>query len=826
MKVLVVDDNETSRKLLRVMLQVEGFHVFEAGDGVEALEALEAQMADAIICDILMPRMDGYRFCFELRRSEKFHHIPILIYTNTYTSASDEKMALDFGANQFIRKPASVGTLVQALRQVDVGPVHPLRKHAQAPTELSLMHEYNERLVSKLEEKNLELLRANDELRATRDQLCHLLQNSPAVLYTLRVKGQAVAPMLVSENVNRMLGFTAEELLKSSWWTQQVHPADMSLALNVDLGSGEADVAEADYRIRAKDGSIRWVHDIRRRVPAEGQETNLISGVWQDITARKAAEHSVRDLQERFQQLAENIDEVFWMTDVETNQMLYVSPGYERVWGRSVKALYASPKDWVEAIHPEDRPRVLAAALTKQRRGDYREEYRIVRPEGTVRWIRDQAFPIRNDQGKIYRVAGVAEDITERKAAESRLAAQYGAARAMAESPTLPETLKRLLQGLCEDLGWDVGALWMAEGTTTPFRCLEVWHRPEAGFEDFAELTRHTNLPRGAGLVGRVGETGNTDLIRKVIEQKEAPRSLAAVQAGLKSAVAFPVRRGREVIGVLEFLAREEIERQGELVEMFDVLGKQLVLVFDRAQLEHQFRQAQKMEAVGQLAGGVAHDFNNLLTVIQGHAELARSEPNLTEPLNESLDQISQAAERAANLTRQLLLFSRKQILQTRQLDLNAVVSDMSRMLGRMIGEQVSLECDLSTEPLPVCADPGMLDQVLLNLAINARDAMAGGGKLRLETGWRQIEAADRQTDLEAAPGGYACLRVTDSGCGIPEENLQKIFEPFFTTKPPGKGTGLGLATVYGIVKQHGGWINVISEVGDGQDFACRTTGP
>ncbi|HUB87648.1 MAG TPA: PAS domain S-box protein [Verrucomicrobiae bacterium] len=234
--------------------------------------------------------------------------------------------------------------------------------------------------------------------------------------------------------------------------------------------------------------------------------------------------------------------------------------------------------------------------------------------------------------------------------------------------------------------------------------------------------------------------------------------------------------------------------------------------------LEEQLRQSQKMEAIGQLAGGVAHDFNNILTVIHGHASLLLAS-DLDDTGTRSAQQIAQAAERAAGLTRQLLTFSRRQLIQPKKLDMNKIVGNMTDMLGRILGEDVALQLNYSQAPAIVEADAGMMEQVLLNLAVNARDAMPRGGQLGVRISIVEINEAHVQHHPEARVGTFVCVGKSDTGCGIPPENLSRIFEPFFTTKEIGKGTGLGLATVYGIIKQHQGWIEVESTVGKGTTF-------
>jgi PAS domain S-box-containing protein len=301
-----------------------------------------------------------------------------------------------------------------------------------------------------------------------------------------------------------------------------------------------------------------------------------------------------------------------------------------------------------------------------------------------------------------------------------------------------------------------------------------------------------------------------------------------------------------------------KLENSNSLVEVRG--GTPLVLsvfrdVTRQDQLEDQLRQAQKMEAIGQLAGGIAHDFNNILTVIHGHASLLLAteagravpgpravpgsqqfEPSTLNPLSRrsqaEADQLStspptircaqqivQAADRAAALTRQLLAFGRRHLMQTRLLDLNEVVGNLSKMLGRVLGEDIALQLNYSSQPAIVEADASMMEQVLMNLAVNARDAMPRGGVLSLGIACVEIDASHVAQQPAARPGHFVCLSAADSGCGIEPENLHRIFEPFFTTKAVGKGTGLGLATVYGIVNQHQGWIEVESQVGCGTTF-------
>jgi PAS domain S-box-containing protein len=376
--------------------------------------------------------------------------------------------------------------------------------------------------------------------------------------------------------------------------------------------------------------------------------------LWQ---RRRAAEKRARALtvlsegwkesDERFRQMAANVGEVFWMLDAGKNELLYVSPAFDRIWGRDSKML--EPRvNLLDTVHPEDRDRI-RAFLERNIRQACEETYRIVRPDGAVRWIYDRSFPILSQDGKPYRVAGIAADIT------------------------------------------------------------------------------------------------------------------------------------------------------------------------DRRELEEQLRQAQKMDAVGRLAGGIAHDFNNLLTVIGGYSRTLLDATPEDEPKRFQLEQILQASNRAAALTSQLLAFSRKQVPQPRLINLNHLVTNIESLLRRVMGEHIAFHAVLADGLLFVKADPNQLEQVLINLAANARDAMPDGGEFRIETAL--VDLREDGIEGRAKEGKYARLVVSDSGIGMNEAVLEHAFEPFFTTKGVGKGTGLGLSTVYGLVQQNHGTIHVSSERGRGTAF-------
>ncbi len=398
-----------------------------------------------------------------------------------------------------------------------------------------------------------------------------------------------------------------------------------------------------------KEGATDCVlkHRLARLVPAiqrAVQETR-------ELDRRKQAELALRQSEERFREIAENIREAFWSRSADGRQLHYVSPAYAKIWQLPLVELHARPLSWLESVWGEDKPRVVRALAELAQGTPYNLEYRIIRPDGACRWIEDRGYPVRSARGAVESIVGVAVDITERR------------------------------------------------------------------------------------------------------------------------------------------------------------------------QLEEQLQQAQKMEMIGQLVGGIAHDFSNTLTVINGYSNLLLDNPALPPAIAASLKQIYVAGGRAANLTRQLLIFSRKSYAHRQPVNLNEIIEEIASMLHRLIGEHISVQLDLAHHLPRALANMSMIEQVLMNLVVNGRDAMPHGGSLVISTGSCETTAADQQRNPEARPGPHVWVSVRDTGCGIAPDILPRIFEPFFTTKEAGRGTGLGLSTVLGIARKHQGWVEVESEVGTGTLF-------
>jgi two-component system, cell cycle sensor histidine kinase and response regulator CckA len=385
--------------------------------------------------------------------------------------------------------------------------------------------------------------------------------------------------------------------------------------------------------------------------------------------------------------------------------------------------------------------------------------------------------PLRGPQGDIVGVIGVARDDTERRVAERALRLSEESYRSLIEEApygicrtTVSGQFLQVNRAMAEMLGYESAQELLLRSIRT-----DIFAEP-GQYDRFHAQLRDRNSCQGFECEWRP-ERGKTILV-----------SLGG-------------RAVRDVAGEISYL---EIVAEN---------------VTERKQLEDQLRQAQKMQAIGQLAGGVAHDFNNLLTVIKGQVEMVMGEMVPGDPLRSRLKEVELAADRAATLTGQLLAFSRRQVLQSKVLDLNAIISGMTRLLARLIGENIQLTFAPGADLGAVNADPGQIEQVLMNLVVNARDAMPDGGRLQIETHNADLDVNHAGQHAVVEPGQYVALVVSDTGHGMDAETSARIFEPFFTTKEPGRGTGLGLSMVYGVVKQSGGYIWVYSEPGKGAAF-------
>ncbi|HYV97277.1 MAG TPA: PAS domain S-box protein [Gemmatimonadaceae bacterium] len=473
----------------------------------------------------------------------------------------------------------------------------------------------------------------------------------------------------------------------------------------------------------------------------------------------------------RFEALANAIPHLVWAAD-PAGVIDYANERWIAYTGAATPA--GSCTDWLRCVHPDDRDASERAWTQAVRSGSpYEFAHRLKRSDGAYRWHISRGNPHRGPDGAIVRWFATSTDIDELRRMSDVL---HDQAQMLA-------SIRQAIVALDPDgtvISWNAHA-----------EALFGWSAREALGHDLRELLWQVqDLPDADNAIALV-RGGATMRRERVVHCKDGRQAYVSVNAA-------------PLVGA-NGATRQIVVTYTDLTE--------------RRQLEQQFQQAQKMEAVGRLAGGVAHDFNNLLTVINGSVEFLGETIAPDHPAHPDVEEIARAANRAASLTRQLLAFSRRQLLERRVVDPNTTITQLESMLGRLIGEDITLLLSVDPNTPTILADEGQLEQSVMNLVVNARDAMPHGGMLRLQTRLMHVSPATAATHGVGHGGAFAAIIVSDTGTGIEPDVIPRIFEPFFTTKDAGRGTGLGLATVYGIVKQFGGFIEVTSELGAGSTF-------
>ncbi len=557
-------------------------------------------------------------------------------------------------------------------------------------------------------------------------------------------------------------------------WDGSVHPGDRAAALGAFRLAFEVRARyRVEYRLRRNDGEYRWVIDTGVPTFGAADEFTGYVGSAQDITERRQAEEELRRANELLSAVTDNATDAIFVKDRRGRYLLFnpaaarfVQRPASQVLGRDDAALFDA--DSARAVMERDQA-VMAAG-----RSDTAEE--TLTAAGVTRVYQATKAPYRNAAGKVVGIIGISRDVTDRKRAEEALLLRDRAIQSISEGilitdPNLPDNpVVYVNRGFERLTGYSAGDV----------------------------LGRNCRFLQGP----------DTDPV-EIARMRDAVRSRSSCSLELRNYR----KDGTPFWNALRF--DPIFDSTGRATHFVGVQSD----VTERRALEQQYQQSQKMEAFGQLAGGVAHYFNNLLTVINGFGEILMAEIPADDARRGPVTEIVKAGERAAALTAQLLAFSRRTIVEPRILDLNQIVDNLGEMLRRLIGADVVFATLLSPRLGRVKLDAGQVEQVVMNLAVNARDAMPRGGRLTIET--RDVELSPEEAAQRpgSSPGRHVLLVVSDTGDGMDDAVISRIFEPFFTTKPAGKGTGLGLATVYGIVKAAGGHLRVHSEVGRGSVF-------
>ena len=587
----------------------------------------------------------------------------------------------------------------------------------------------------------------------------------------------------VNETACEMLGYTCEELVgrsvrdidpvfdfEQSWkpfWQQLVRSRSVTL----------------ESRHRTKDGCIIEVEINANYIEFDGKSYDLAFA--RDITERKRLETELRSVLRHAQTIVSRAvvtAPVGWdqhPPEWSTSRFRWLRRFDDEATAQSILPLEVLPGEtyslaWDKAKHPDDMAAMDLRAARAFASGaqSFQQEFRAIDRLGKLHWF-SQTANIETVSHGCWRVTVINMDITERQRLDEELAQML---RAVEQSP----------------------ASIVITDTAGVIQYVNPKFTAVSGFSSAEVLGKTPRVLKG--------ETTDAKFYREL---------WAAIASGHEWRGEFYNRKKNGELFWESALITPIFDKHGVITQYLAI--KEDITV--RRQLEEQLRQTQKMEAVGQLAGGVAHDFNNILSAILMQTEMINMEENLSPEVREAVTEVHANAKRAGQLTRQLLLFGRKQVIQPSNLDLNEIITNFSKMLRRLLREDTHLQLNLHPLPLSIHADAGMMEQVLMNLAVNAGDAMPNGGQLFIETTEKVVDEASSESHPDLSPGRYVCLSIRDTGTGIPAAVLPKIFDPFFTTKEVGKGTGLGLATVFSIVKQHRGSIEVSSRVGQGTHF-------
>ncbi len=620
------------------------------------------------------------------------------------------------------------------------------------------------------------------ELKESEERFRLIFHTSPDSIVISRASDGLIVD--ANDATYKLTGYRRDELVGQTTLERKIWFDARQRKVLIDQLRKDGEVSNFETTFCMKDGST-IIGLISARLMVWNSDLYLLA-VVRDITEMLQTQKAIQTSERRLRLAIEAANEGLWERDVKSDEVFF-SKRYYRMLGYDADEIPEVYQTWIDFLHPDDRDEA-SERMTRYLRGEipnYENTFRLRTKSGDYRWITTRGEVVEwDDDGSPRRIVGVHLDVHDRILAERKLQESEAKYRALVEN------------------SYDIIARLDREA-----RLLYVNHA----------VWRIFGLEADAVLGKRFEDLGFSEEFCRYID--ESVRHVIAGGKPTAGRMDVDGPQGRVTLNC--HLFPEMPEEGGEptvLTSMTDVTELKQAQE-ERLLLQSQLIQSQKMEAIGRLAGGVAHDFNNLLTGITGNVSLAMVDAESNDSVMESLEQIKAAADRAADLNRQLLTFSRKRRVRLQTVDLNRTATNVIRMLDRLIGEEIVVRSYLETELTPVLADPAMIEQVLINLSVNARDAMPRGGTLKISTANVELDSVFCQRYSLVKPGLHARISVRDSGVGMTDEVLQHLFEPFFTTKAKGKGTGLGLAMVYGIVQQHRGTIVVDSRLMEGTRF-------
>ncbi len=779
--ILCVDDESVNRELLENILVASGYEVISAANGKDALLKIKTREIDLVLLDVLMPEMNGFEVCREIKESKKFTNIPVIMIT-ALTAKEDRIKGIEAGAEEFLSKPFDK---IEVLARIKM-----LLKVKEFEAALAQSEKHYRRI-----------------FETSKDGL--LILDKP--------EGNIID---INQAIVDLLGYPREDFLGKK-------------VIDFGILKDASDFEKVCIQLN-NIGFVQY-----RDVSIETNKGTYVNAEVYFTSESKVIQCNVRDITERKREeksrlmamIVESSNEAI-ICEALDGAIITWNKGAERCYGYTSEEIKGRS---ISVLLPPDYSDDVPQILDKISRGENISDYETlrIRKDGSIINVSLTVSPVKDATGKIVGASTIAHDITERKESEKALRAleaelydAYFAQSAIniilsesLEDIPLELILQKALNIILTVPGLSsesIGSIYLVEEDPG----ILVMKAQSNLSETVKKLCKQ--IPFGTCICGLAAQT------RQIQSADYIDEHHGTCYEGMPphGHYAVPLLFGGSTLGVINIYLKEGHGRNPKEEEFLRTVADTLAGIIVRRKTEEeknkihaQLLQAQKMEAVGRLAGGISHDFNNILTAMMGYGHILKMKIKEEDPLRTYADQIVSLSDRAANLTQSLLAFSRKRIMNPEPVNLNEIIRRIDHLLSRIIGEDIHLQTMLSEEDLIIMADSGHIEQVLMNLATNARDAMPKGGLLTIGT---ETVAIDNEFIKEhgfGKEGEYALIAFTDTGAGMDRETKEKIFEPFFTTKEVGKGTGLGLSMVYGIIKQHEGYINVYSEPDIGTTF-------
>ncbi len=762
-KILIIDDTQDNLIAISALLRnlIPGCVTITCQSGGEGISKARAESPDVILLDIVMPHMDGYEVCKRLKAESGLEYIPVIMLTAARTDPKSRIKGLDIGADAFLAKPIDEAELVA---QVNVA-IRIKKAEDRLRKEKDLLEE--------------DVAKSNEDLEQADTRLRMALKSSNIGLFDWNLETDKV---YFSPEWKSQIGYEEDEIADEfSKWENLLHPEDKDYVLSVlkDYLNGQRPDYEVEFRFQHKDGSFRWIFSRGELYRGEEQNPTHMLGCHIDITGRKISEEKLR-----FQsQLLDGVRESVIATDLKGNVM-YWSKGAEVLYGHSAEEVMGKSITFI--VEPPEEEKEKERILQVHKTGSWNGQSIQKRKDGSLFWADTFISLVTDENGTLSGLIGLDRDITEQVKDKSELKKSEERFRTLVETTT----------------DW----IWEMDGKAI-----------------FTYVSPKINEILGYEPKEIIGKT-----MFDLINDKEKERLSEFYDKHKPLLIPFSLfdlehshKNGHAVF--LEVSGVPIMDEHGKLLGWRGInrdITDRKRAEDEKAKLEEKLRQSQKMEAIGTMAGGIAHDFNNILGIIVGNAEIGMSSVRESNPVHSNLEEILDACLRARDIVRQILSFSRQSMDELRPLNLGEIVKSSITLLRSSIPSTIEIRSDISSDSDTVYADLTQINQVILNLCANAAFAMQDKGGVMdiiLENVALGRDDVIHYHGLTSGP--YLKLTVRDTGDGIAPETLERIFDPYFTTKDIGKGTGMGLAMVLGIVKKHGGDITVDSEPGKGSAF-------